>query len=152
MRFSATSHGHVSASKLQKLFRTLKHMIFLFCVHDKKVAVPDLLRLTFYNSEASSRIRCGCDVNLLEFSWQASFHKQHCCSYPARPPCTWIYQCFSSSPCLPSLITSLSFLALVSCISATFAEFALCSISKLHLPSLHLYIVHAKLDYCNSLF
>src|SRR6218665_1346536 len=33
-----------------------------------------------------------------------------------------------------------------------FEESAICSISKLHLPSLGLYIVHAKSDYCNSLF
>src|SRR6218665_1412873 len=94
MRFSATSHGHVSALKLRKLFRTLKHTIFPFCLHDKKAAVPDFSRLTFYNSEASLRIRCVCAVNLLEFSRQASSHKhvQNCCFYSAWPPCTWIYQ------------------------------------------------------------
>src|SRR6218665_1016108 len=47
MRLSATSNGHVSALKLRKLFRTLKHMIFPFCVHDKKVAVPDFLDCHF---------------------------------------------------------------------------------------------------------
>src|SRR6218665_2159295 len=94
MRFSATSHGQVSALKLRKLFRTLKHMIFPFCLHDKKLAAPDFFRLTFYNSEASSRIRCGCAVNLLEFFQQASSNKQHCCSYPARQPSTWIFQNF----------------------------------------------------------
>ena len=47
-------------------------MIFLFCAYDKKVTVglPDFSRLTFYNSQASQRIRCGCAVNLLEFSRQ----------------------------------------------------------------------------------
>src|SRR6218665_1618904 len=40
---------------------------------------------------------------------------------------------------LISRITSLSSLALASCISATFAEFVLCSISKLHLQY-HRYI------------
>src|SRR6218665_2811632 len=39
---------------------------------------------------------------------------------------------------LASLITSLIFPALPSCISATFEESALCSISKLHLPLQHL--------------
>ena len=42
--------------------------------------------------------------------------------------------------------------ALASCISATFAEFALYARSKNCIYHCYIYIVHAKLDYCNSVY
>src|SRR6218665_2223215 len=52
---------------------------------------------------------------------------------------------------LASRITSLSSLALVSCISATFTEFAYMLDLKTA-STIATSIVHTKLDYCNSLF